>query len=603
MNKMMKLKTIFIWIVCTIMMVSLAIGPGAVPAAAQQSYIVQGQSTAQVVSVVEAHGGTITSRLDIIKGAGALLTEQAAEQVRNEPGIKAVTLNAAVKMVKDNGDEWDEEGGTSKVSPSTDYPDVTGADLAWEEGVTGKGVSVAILDTGISRHRGLVRGINNRKDRIIAWKDFIGNSRRPVDPNGHGTHVAGIIANSQKGTDSEWNGMAPGVKLVAVRVLDEKGAGTYESVIQGIQWVIEKKDRYNIRVINLSLVAAVQSPYFADPLNQAVMTAWGEGITVVVAAGNGGPGAMSISVPGNNPYVITVGAFTDNYTADDWSDDYIGSFSAAGPTLDGFVKPDLVAPGAHMVSTMMPSSYIAKNHQANRVANQYFSMAGTSQAAASVSGVVALMLSYNSDLGPDQVKYRLMNSALPWVNPDTADAIYSIWQQGAGRVNAYDAIFAELDGYANEGLDLWADLDGVEHYQGLSYFDSESGLYRLGGDFEALEGSYSHWDGAYGPWTGAYNVWDSKVGAWSGKVGAWSGKVGAWSGSFDEAWAGKVGAWSGKVGAWSGGFATWSGGYTAWTGGEPWSAQCDMTFVDNFVNAVPASIASAMQVSNWVEEP
>ncbi len=601
--KMMKLKTIFIWIVCTIMMVSLAIGPGVAPVAPQQSYIVQGQSTEQVVSVVEKYGGTVTSRLDIIKGAGALLTDHAADLVRVEPGIKSITLNAAVKMVKDNGDEWDEEGGTSKISPSTDYPDVTGADLAWEENVTGKDVSVAILDTGISRHRGLVRGLNNRKDRIIAWKDFISNSRKPIDPNGHGTHVAGIIANSQKGTDQEWNGMAPGVKLVGVRVLDETGAGTYESVIQGIQWVIEKKDRYNIKVINLSLVAAVQSPYFADPLNQAVMTAWGEGITVVVAAGNGGPSAMSLSVPGNNPYVITVGAFTDNFTPDDWSDDYIASFSAAGPTLDGFVKPDVVAPGAHMVSTMMPNSYIAKNHQANRVANQYFSMAGTSQAAASVSGVVALMLSYNPDLIPEQVKYRLMNSAMPWVSPDTGEAVYSIWQQGAGRVNAYDAIFAEFDGYANEGMDIWADLDGTEHYQGLSYFDSESGQYRLGGDFEVLEGYYSHWDGAYGPWTGAYNVWDSKVGAWSGKVGAWSGKVGAWSGSFDETWAGKVGAWSGKVGAWSGGFATWSGGYGAWTGSEPWAAQCDATFTENYVNAVPASIASALQVSNWVEEP
>src|SRR4029450_11288765 len=142
----------------------------------------------------------------------------------------------------------------------------------------------------------------------------------------------------------------PGVKLVGIRVLDETGAGTYEQVIQGIQWALDHQDQYNIRVMNLSLVSPVQSPYWADPLNQAVMRAWAEGITVVVAAGNAGPGPMTVGVPGNNPYVTPRGAFPDNFTPGNWNDDYIAPFSASGPTLDGFAKPDLVAPGAHMVS-------------------------------------------------------------------------------------------------------------------------------------------------------------------------------------------------------------------------------------------------------------
>ena len=182
---------------------------------------------------------------------------------------------------------------------------------------------------------------------------------------------------------------------------------------------------------------------------------------------------MTVGVPGNNPYVITVGAFTDNFTPNDWSDDYVAPFSAAGPTLDGFVKPDVLAPGAHMVSTMLPSSIIAKKHQANRISNQYFSMAGTSQSAAVVSGVSALILSNNPNLTPDEVKYRVMYTAFPWTDPANGEALYSVWQQGAGRVNAFDAVYAPIDGSANAGMDILADIDGTSHFEGYSYWDEE----------------------------------------------------------------------------------------------------------------------------------
>ena len=407
------------------------------------SLIIQGADVETVARIVSAYGGTVTSRLEVIDAVGALLPERAIANLRLEPGVKAILPNAAVKLA-DNGD--------SLPIPATDYADVVGADIVWEQGTIGKDVTVAIVDTGLGKHPGLDKNSEGKKrNRIIGWMDFVQGSAAPRDPNGHGTHIAGIIANSQVGPDGEWNGIAPGVGLVGVRVLDSQGYGTYEKVIQGIQWVIQNKDPLNIRVLNLSLVSTVQSPYWADPLNQAVMQAWAQGITVVVAAGNSGPGAMSIGVPGNNPYVITVGAFTDNYTPNDWGDDYLAPFSAAGPTLDGFVKPDVVAPGAHMVSLMLPNSYIAKNHEANRTSPHYFTMAGTSQAAAVVSGIAALSLSHNPDLSPDQVKYRVMQTAFPWINLETTESLYSLWQQGSGRVNAPDAVYADVSGTANNG--------------------------------------------------------------------------------------------------------------------------------------------------------
>jgi serine protease AprX len=427
-------------------------------------YIIQANTSAEAARLAGQYGGRVTSHLEIIDAVAAQMPEKSVELARMDARIDAIWTDSAVQTADTEPHD---------PVPTTDYPDVVGADVAWGEGALGEDVSVAIVDTGLSQHPGLEKKIQGQGgNRIIGWIDFVDGKRAPHDPNGHGTHIAGIIGNAQVGSDGEWNGIAPGVRLVGVRVLDEEGSGTYSQVIQGIEWVIDHKDELNIRVLNLSLVSNVQSPYWADPLNQAVMEAWADGITVVVAAGNDGPQAMSISVPGNNPYVITVGAFTDNYTPNNWGDDYLTPFSAAGPTLDGFAKPDVVAPGAHMASSMPGKGYIAEHHQASRLSQKYFSMAGTSQAAAVVSGVAALTLSHNPDLSPDQVKYRITQTAFPWVDLTTTDsssaeAIYSLWQQGAGRVNARDAVFSDAEGYSNFGLDIQADIDGLAHYQGF----------------------------------------------------------------------------------------------------------------------------------------
>ena len=553
--------------------------------AATRSYIVQGKSVDQVVELVERNGGQVTSRLFIIESVGALLTPQAAATLRATEGILAVTPNAGVQASGDGGD------------PATDYPDVTGADEVWPQGVTGEGVAVAVVDTGIGRHPAV-------KHQIVAWADFVSGNHKAFDPNGHGTHVAGIIANMEDGTDGEPNGMAPDVDLVGVRVLNEEGYGTYETVIQGIQWVLDHHQQYSIRVMNLSLVATVHSPYWADPLNRAVMRAWAAGLVVVAAAGNGGPDPMTIGVPGNVPYVITVGAFTDNYTVYDWSDDYITPFSAAGPTLDGFVKPDLVAPGAHMVSTMNHGTYLGRLYPDNRIPPQYYSLAGTSQSAAVVSGAAALVLSHEPNLTNNQVKYRLMNTAFVWVDLETTEALYSIYQQGAGRLNAFDAVFSGTTDEANVGMDLYGDLWQNQHYEGYAYYDETTGDFRMHGDFQDWDGNFWAWDGGYGAWSGGYGAWSGGYGAWSGDYGIWLGGYGAWSGGYG-AWSGGYGAWSGGYGAWSGGYGAWSGGYGAWSGNEPWAGSyvAEQSFVEDFLAGVSPDETTSMTSIGYIDEP
>ena len=144
-----------------------------------------------------------------------------------------------------------------------------------------------------------------------------------------------------------------------MRAFDGNGGGRYVDVIAGMNWIVAHQKQYNIRVVNLSFGAQPQSYYWDDPLNQAVMAAWQAGIVVVAASGNEGPAPMTVDVPGNVPYVVTVGALTDNYTPYDASDDRLASFSSTGPTFEGFVKPEVVAPGGHIVASMSPSSYLA----------------------------------------------------------------------------------------------------------------------------------------------------------------------------------------------------------------------------------------------------
>ncbi len=258
----------------------------------------------------------------------------------------------------------------------------------------------------------------------------------------------------------------------------------------------------NIRVLNLSFSATPQSYYWEDPLNQAVMSAWDAGIVVVAAAGNSGQDPMTIGVPGNVPYIITVGAMSDNYTPADGIDDILASFSSTGPTVEGFVKPDVVAPGGHMMGLMPPDSHSGQNYPGYHSGGDYFLMSGTSQATAVASGVVALMLQADPTLTPGDIKCRLMTSARP-AQDENGDLAYSIFQQGAGAVNAYGAVYSTATGCANGGVNLYNDLNDIEHYGGYANYDETTGEYYL------MDLNGYAWSGAYA-WGGA----TSTINAW-----------------------------------------------------------------------------------------
>jgi serine protease AprX len=235
-------------------------------------------------------------------------------------------------------------------------------------GVTGKNVGVAIVDSGITPHTALT-------GKVVANVSFVPGDPSVTDGYGHGTHVAGIVAGSATSVTPLYDGgIAPGVKLVNVRVLGNDGSGYVSDVIDGIEWVIAHKLQYNIRVINLSLGHPVMESCATDPLCQEVGKAAQAGIVVVAAAGNYGKSPEGntilggIASPGNSPDAITVGALNTWSTAAR-SDDTVATFSSRGPTAyDLAIKPDLAAPGVKIVSLEAKDSMLATLYPTTHVA-------------------------------------------------------------------------------------------------------------------------------------------------------------------------------------------------------------------------------------------
>jgi serine protease AprX len=320
------------------------------------------------------------------------------------------------------------------VQKSLDITDATvAANIAWSYGWTGAGVGVAVIDSGIYAQADDFQ--SGGRSRVVYSESFV-SGQDASDQYGHGTHVAGIVGSG--GNDSNGNGfsrsfkgVAPGVNLINLRVLDANGMGYDSDVIAAIQRAIQLKNAYNIRVINLSLGRPIYESYTLDPLCQAVEAAWQAGIVVVTAAGNAGRSSINgsqgygtIIAPGNDPYVITVGAMNAKGTTWRW-DDVIASYSSKGPTLlDHIVKPDLVAPGNNIVSVMAPKSTIPATYPQTLVPNNYYEagtvsgnsgnylrLSGTSMATPVVAGAAALLIQQNPSLTPDQVKARLMKTA------------------------------------------------------------------------------------------------------------------------------------------------------------------------------------------------
>jgi subtilisin family serine protease len=297
---------------------------------------------------------------------------------------------------------------TTQSEPSSVYARVVKADQARQYGATGRGITVAILDSGVAADPDLVQPSN----RILASVNFA-DERDSPDPGGHGTHVAGIVAGNGTRSAGEFVGIAPEANIVDVRVLSSTGSGRISSVVRGIEWVVAHRDAYNIRVMNLSLGGPVTVSHRTDPLSAAVEIAWRRGMVVVAASGNTGPARDTVVTPGIDPYAITVGA-TDDAGTVTTLDDTLAFFSAWG-TADSNAKPDLVAPGRRIVSlravgsaldTLFPERVVTAANGAT-----YLRLTGTSMSTPIVAGAVALLLERRPDLTPDQVKSLFVRTA------------------------------------------------------------------------------------------------------------------------------------------------------------------------------------------------
>ncbi|MCQ6274846.1 S8 family peptidase [Bacillus sp. V3B] len=271
-----------------------------------------------------------------------------------------------------------------------------------ENDLTGKDVTIAIVDTGIHPHQDV-------QGRIKGFRDFINNRTAPYDDNGHGTHCAGDAAGNGSASNGKYQGPASEANLVGVKVLDKMGSGSLSTVISGVEWCIQNQSQLGINILSLSLGSTAMQPSKDDPVVKAVEKAWDNGMVVCVAAGNEGPSSQTIASPGISPKVVTVGAADDRNTMNR-SDDMVAYFSSRGPTVDGLMKPDLVTPGVNIISLRSPRSFLDKTNPSARVDINYFSLSGTSMATPICAGVVAQLLQKELNLSPDQVKEQLISA-------------------------------------------------------------------------------------------------------------------------------------------------------------------------------------------------
>ncbi|MCS7463622.1 S8 family peptidase [Paenibacillus doosanensis] len=297
-----------------------------------------------------------------------------------------------------------------------------GSAAVQKSGATGKGVGIAIIDTGVAPRPDLTKPAN----RIAAFKDFVNGRTKPYDDNGHGTHVSGDAAGNGYSSKGKYKGTAPEARIIGVKVLDRQGVGLDSTIIRGIQWCVANRKRYGIRVLNLSLGKPAEEACADDPLCRAVEKAVQAGLVVTAAAGNDGPLPASVTSPGTSPSAITVGAVDDRRTVRQ-SDDRIADFSGRGPAAGGLSKPDLVAPGVNIVSLRVPGSELAELYPANRVGSNYIRLSGTSFSAPITAGAIAQLLQKRSGLRPASIKRLLQRHGFNLKLPTNT--------QGSGELN------------------------------------------------------------------------------------------------------------------------------------------------------------------------
>ena len=466
--------------------------------------------------------------------------------------LTALLLASVLAPVASLAAGYDPASDANSMLNTTAY---TGATAWWDAGYTGKGVDVALIDTGVTRVDGL-----DGTNKVVYGPDLSLESQSPdlrdLDTNGHGTFMAGLIA-----ADSPaYRGMAPGARIVSVKVGVADGGTDVSQVIAAIDWVVEHRrdGDLNIRVINLSYGTNSAQDYRVDPLAYAAERAWKEGIVVVVAGGNYGfqshmNNAPALADPAIDRFVIAVGSSDSNGTVLQ-ADDKVPAFSP-WPKRGATRGVDLIAPGAHIQGLRVPESYLDQNFPEGQLGSRYFRGSGTSESAAIVSGAAALILDKHPDASPNEVK-KLLTSTAAGIS-GKAQAI------GGGELQLATTLMTPVtnstqtwpssDGSGKLELSRGTDhltLDGVELTGEQDIFgqpfDSEA--------MAALEASGSSWSGV--KWNGS--SWSGS--SWSGN--SWSGN--SWSG---VKWSGN--SWSGN--SWSG--VKWSG--NSWSGnswsGNSWS--------------------------------
>ena len=495
----------------------------------------------------------MTHELPIVGGFSARVPGNAVARLAGSPLVTKVWGDGVIRMATDTS------YATTQINASTPPNDVwqqtIRLDQARQKGLNGNGVTVALLDTGLSQNPDL-------GNRVLARVDLTADGDG-IDHYGHGTHMAGIIAGDGTMSGGQWTGVAPRANLVSVKVAGADGSTDVSVVIAGLQWVVGHRSDYDIRVLNLSFGTDSQQSYLVDPLDYAVEHVWFSGITVVVAAGNRGPSGGTVNKPGDDPFVATVGAADLNGTQGS-NDDTVAPFTGRGPTQDGLAKPGVVAPGVTIVSDRDPGSTIDQAFPSARVGASYFKGTGTSQAAAVVSGVVALMYQANPNLTPDVVKAILRASAQKQLAGEPG--------AGAGVVDAYSAVQAATNPYY---LTIPANV-GVARSTGLGSIDASRGSLRVYADLPQdglgtadedgrLDPVRGEIDAQGGPWPSTWLSTGWSATGWSGT--AWSSVAWSTTGWSSTGWSAT--GWSGTSWSATGWSATgWSG--TSWSG-TSWS--------------------------------
>ncbi len=528
------------------MALTAPLAPAAVSVQPSREFIVTAHPGARAAleDVVLRFGGKVGRELDIINGFVARLPSRTLNRLRMTPGVRSVTVNGRIDLLDHPKGELHGDAGSLEAVRRA-----INADHLLKKGITGRGIDVALIDSGVVPAVGLAG-----EDKIVNGPDLSFESSaenlRYLDTYGHGTHMAGIIAGSGEG----YEGIAPGARLVSVKVASASGATDVSQVLAAIDWVVEHRGDggLNIRVLNLSFGTDGTQPYTIDPLSYAAEVAWRRGIVVVAAVGNAGYGSDKLNNPAYDPYLLAVGALDDQGTKSK-TDDVVPDWSSRG---DGVRNPDLVAPGKSIVSLRNPGSEIDLTYPEGRVGDRFFRGSGTSQAAAVVSGAAALLLDKRPELSPDQVKALFTSTASHLRNADSV-------AQGAGALDVRAAAAAPTPEATQEHIPS----------EGTGSLEAARGSAHVEMDGDALSGEQDifgePWDGA----TWARNSWSGT--SWSG--GLWNSEVWAGDSWTRNSWSHN--SWSGIVwtrNSWS--RNSWSDTYWArnsWSGshweGDVWA--------------------------------